>query len=51
MKKRRQAPSVLGVTAPRARPTPAGAVWLATLVSLPAGLAIVLIEAILRWVF
>lgn len=46
-KTRSDAP-VLGVTAPRARPTMAGAFWLAMMISLPVGGVICLIEILWR---
>ena len=42
---------VLGVTAARARPTTAGAFWLAAVITIPAGIALLLIEGMIRLVF
>lgn len=40
---------VLGVIARRARPTMAGAFWLASVVSIPLGCIALVIELALRW--
>ena len=42
---------ILGVHAPRARPTVAGAFWLAALVTVPVALVGITIELALRWLF
>ena len=42
---------VLGVTAARARPTIAGATWLAAIISLPIGLVLMAAELVWRWLF
>ncbi len=41
---RRNSAPVLGIVAPRARPTFAGAFWLASLVSIPVGVILFTIE-------
>lgn len=40
---------VLGVHAPRARPTVAGAFWLACVITLPVGGIAVVVELLIRW--
>ena len=42
---------VHGRVIPRARPTPWAALWLALLLSLPAGAALTLLEAAWRWLY
>ena len=42
---------VLGVVAPRARPTLAGGFWLAGLAALAGGVVLITIELALRWAF
>ena len=42
---------VLGVRAPRAKPTAAGAFWLAAVLSLPVAVLGLVLELLLRWLF
>jgi len=46
---KRTAQHILGVTAPRARPTVAGAAWVALVVTTPAALLLLGAEALWRW--
>ena len=41
--------SILGVTAPRARPTVAGGAWVALVVTLPAAALLLGAEVLWRW--
>ncbi|MEM8732043.1 MAG: hypothetical protein AAGF79_19180 [Pseudomonadota bacterium] len=49
MKPKRSKSAVLGVIAPPARPTRAGATWLGLVIALPVGALLCLVELIWRW--
>lgn len=46
---KRPADPILGVTAPRARPTVAGATWVALAVTIPAAGLLLAVEVMWRW--